>query len=166
MILETAIARRGAGGGFEEWGLLRGPHDLQLDHALGAVIVSFGLCVMLHTFAAFGLFAALWLLFSLVSPRVYFHMIDEPTTLKRILWYFPSLLQTAALLLPISALVCLYGHKTLNTPSAWWALVILIVPLRYFLGGILQRKGLIGDAVEYAEWTTGIIGIMFIGLGA
>lgn len=152
LCLTIAIAFRGKGGGFATWGVVPSGIDL-LRHILGAFMVSVALGISTHNIFYIWAFAALWLLFTKPSMTWAEDVCDNPT--------FRNFLKATArqsLILPCALLALYVGNG-----NPWFLLGILPLGSLYWIGGILNRK-YSADPIEFAEWTTGIAGLMFCGL--
>lgn len=149
----VSIVYRGKGGGFATWGIIPAGVDL-FAHGLGAFLIGVTLGVSTHNPFYILEFIGLWLLFTKPSMAWAENVCDTPSLLNL------AKATTRQLFILPCALLALY----IGGGSPWVLFGLLPLGSLYWIGGILNRKFSI-DPIEFAEWATGISGLVFYGTG-
>lgn len=188
LCVTIAFAYRGKGGGFVTWGIPFASKDT-IAHALGAFMVGMALGIVTQKVLFIPAFCLLWFLFTkpdigtgfssadgneenLVAginqkrpwTEFYLTLVDILTRfvlkktnnvkLSATIWMtFRQLL-----ILPCLLLALYFGEGT-----PWALLGSLLLGLRYYLGGLANKKWGY-DPIEFAEWMTGLVGFIFMGV--
>jgi hypothetical protein len=153
LILIIAVAYRGKGGGFVTWGILpKGANNKA--HALGAFLVGSTLALITVNPFYMPLFAGLWFLYTKPSTAWLLDFCGGFTWLRLV-----KATARESLILPICLLTFYLG-----TGSIWYLLGILLLSFLYWLGGKVNRHYANVDPVEFAEWLTGLSGIILAGV--
>lgn len=150
-------ARRGAGGGFEESGLVSRSSDgsprNNVLHGLGALLVGVSLGTVLETLLWIPLFTALWFLGTKFTPHQVFKLVGSFT-----LGRYKGAVGRMCYFLPLGIAVYFKAHGFAATWSLTAFLIIFISPLPYYVGMKLLRNG--DKAVVFGEKGYCLLGLM------
>lgn len=148
LMITVAIAYRGKGGGLAEWGLAE-PGKNNVAHLEGAVMVAAMCTVATADIELLLPIIATWLLFTKPSTDWSLDLCGGFTWLR---W----LKSTARQLLILPTVLILFHWEGGNYEAF---IACLGLGSLYWIGGAINRYDPRYDAVEVAEWLTGLAGL-------